>query len=439
MARLSPATGTSLKARQRLALTPQLRQSIAVLSMRGAGLRRLAEEIGAENPLLDISLPETATLSSHGQHTSWNMEDIAQHAAHPVTLAAHLFGQISMAFTDTRDRALALALVEHVSPAGWLDPSGVAAARAMGIEGEDFERLLQKLHELEPAGIFARNLAECLRIQLADQGMLSDAARSVLAHLDQLTADGMAGLARATGLTLAEIEQVLARLRSCNPRPGAGFLVDNGDIFRPDLIIEKDDAGYSLSVNEATLPRIAVVPAAGEDDAATRLLRKKAQEEASWLNAAIRQRSAMLLEAGAILIRVQGGFLDNGDLKIKPFRMRDLAEEMGCHKSTVSRLVADKLCQTPRGMIALKDFFAASVDQPDGRKVAGRAITARIMQLVAGEDMAAPLTDDELAEKLAMDGMVIARRTIAKYRQGAGILNWRDRRHAKPNILERKS
>jgi len=437
MARLAVAPGASLQARQRLALTPQMRQSIAVLSLRGAGISRLASELQSGNPFLEVTLPADAPLSQHGQKTPTEMGYISHEDVHPVTLAEHLFRQISLSIRDQSQKAVAMALVEHVSPSGWLDPSGVEAAASMGVTGAAFEELMARLHELEPVGVFARSLSECLRIQLADQGKLTSAARAVLEHLAVLPEEGIPGLYRLTGLDPAEIEDILAVLKSCNPRPGAGFLVDRGDIFRPDLIIDKSTAGYTLTVNQDSLPRVEVSASEGEDDA-SRLLRKKAKEEAAWLSAAIRQRSAMLLEAGTILLKVQKGFLDKGDAEIVPYRMQDLAEDMGCHKSTVSRLVADKLCLTPRGMIPLKDFFATGLAQPDGSRIAGRAITARIAKLVAEEGPSRPFTDDDLAQKLAQCGMTVARRTIAKYRQLAGLPGWRQRLNPNSVKPERK-
>ncbi|NDA08812.1 MAG: hypothetical protein EBZ18_05330, partial [Alphaproteobacteria bacterium] len=258
MARLTISAGASLQANQRLALTPRMRQSIAVLSLRGAGISRLASELRSSNPFLEVTLPADSPLSRHGQNLPLEMGYISHDDVYPITLAEHLFQQINLTFRDQSQKAVAMALVEHVSPAGWLDASGVEAAHSMGVTGKAFEQLMARLHELEPAGVFARNLSECLRIQLADQGKLSDAASEVLRHLASLTEEGTPGLARQTGLPVSEIERVLAELKSCNPRPGAGFMVDRGDIFRPDLIIEKAKSGYSLAVNQTCLPRIEV-------------------------------------------------------------------------------------------------------------------------------------------------------------------------------------
>jgi len=437
MARLAVAPGALLQARQRLALTPQMRQSIAVLSLRGAGISRLASELQSGNPFLEVTLPADAPLSQHGRNLPPEMGYISQEDVHPITLAEHLFRQISLSVRDQSHKAVAMALVEHVSPSGWLDASGIEAAASMGMTGAAFEELMARLHELEPVGVFARSLSECLRIQLADRGKLTSAAMAVLEHLAVLPEEGISGLSRLAGLDPSEIETVLAGLKSCNPRPGAGFLVDRGDIFRPDLIIERSATGYTLTVNQDSLPRVEVSAGEGDDDA-SRLLRQKAKEEAAWLNAAIRQRSAMLLEAGTILLKVQKGFLDKGDAEIMPYLMQDLAEDMGCHKSTVSRLVANKLCLTPRGMIPLKDFFATGLAQPDGRRIAGRAITARIVELVVEEDPSLPLTDDDLGKKLAQCGMTVARRTIAKYRQLAGLPGWRERLNPNSVKPERK-
>lgn len=420
------APGLSLSTRPRLAMTPLLRQSLSVLAMRASAITRLARQLGDDNPMLDIRLPDAPMRSAAGADLPPDFDQFSHDAVHPASLAEHLEREIRLQLRDADQRAVGLSLIEHVSPAGWLDPSGAAAAARLGVEGTAFEALLGQLQALDPPGVFARNLAECLALQLDRLEMLDADARAVLAVLDRLADGGMDALVSASGLSAEATAAVLARLRRCNPKPGAAFSHDDGDIFRPDLIIETAGDGFSVSINDASLPMVTVKDQDGDDEA-SRLLARRARDEARFLNAAIRHRSEMLLAAGGMLVQHQAAFLCAGERAIQPLSMAMLADRLGCNKSTVSRLVADKLCQTPRGMLALRDFFATGLRQPDGSQVAGRAVAARLVELVAAEDRAAPLSDDALGALLAAEGFTVARRTIAKYRQENMIPNWQDR------------
>ena len=419
--------GLNLRPGQRLSLNPSLRQSMAVLAMRGSAIKRLARAAAEDNPFLEVVLPPALPVSAAGAQEAPDFDRFSHDAVHPVSLGQHLIGEIGLLVRDPDLRAVALMLAEHVSPAGWLDPGGAARAAEMGVAGEEFENLLRLLQSIDPPGLFARDLAECLRIQLQRMGDADDDSAKVLGMLEHMGEGGIDGLAGATGLDTGRVEAVMKRLRRCNPKPGAAFIHDEGEIFRPDLIVEQGPDGFTVQVNRDSLPEIRVVDA-GADDEAGKLLLKQARAEARTLTWAIRQRGEMLLAAGALLVRHQTGFLRGGERHIRPLTMQELADRLDCHKATVSRLVADKLCQTPRGMLELRDFFATGLRQPGGGSVAGRAVAARIAEAVASENRARPHSDDALAAMLAADGIGVARRTVAKYRQANSIPRWQDRR-----------
>lgn len=427
----SANTGLRLQPGQRLSINTSLRQTIMVLAMRGHSIKRLAKEMAGDNPYLEVVLPSGLPVSAAGTATAPDFDRIDHDTVHPVSLGQHIVNEINLLFSDPDRKAVALLLAEHVSPAGWLDPDGVAQAEAAGIAGPEFDGILGILQTMDPPGLFARNLAECLRIQLERMDEYDDDAKRVLLRLSHMETGGVEGLVRESGLARSRVEAVLQRLRRCNPKPGAAFIHDEGEIFRPDLTIESDGDGFTVAVNRDSLPEIRVRDLE-TGDAAARLMMKQARSEARMLSTAIRQRSEMLLAAGGILARHQADFLRHGEKFIRPLSMQELADRLDCHKGTVSRLVADKLCHTPRGMLALKEFFATRLRQDNGGFVAGRAVAARVVEAVNSENRGSPHSDKAIVAMLAADGFGVARRTIAKYRRINSIPRWQDRREPAP-------
>lgn len=424
--RLAPQQGQ----KQRLALTPTLRQSMELLSLRGMAIARRAKSIADENPYLEVTMPPQHMPGQAGTGTAAGFDHIDHQPSHPVSLSAHLFAALGEAIRHADDRAVALALIPHVSPAGWLEQSGVILARRMGYDGMKFETMLKTMQGIEPAGLFARNLAECLRLQIDDRAEMTADISNVLDHLHLLEGGSLDALVRATGLDEAGLSAVMAVLRRCNPKPGAAFIQDEGDIFRPDLIIRAEGAAaktFNVMINQDSLPEIRLREEMAADDDAGRILRAEAERQMRELASALKTRSEMLLAAGALIISQQQEFLHRGEVALRPLTMVMLADRMGCHKSTISRLVADKLCDTPRGMLALKDFFSPVLKQSRGPDLASRAVAARMIGIIEAEDTAAPLSDHAIAARLAGDGISIARRTIAKYREQNNIPSWTQR------------
>ena len=434
-AAISPKQGVgqrlSTNLGQSLTLTPSLQQALQLMAMRLGDIRRFALDLAADNPFLDVQLPSLPAHKSP-EDLGFDFDRISHESQHPVTLASHVMAQIGVSFKNPDDRAFALLMVEHLAPHGWLEEGALQALTTRGVSAQDFNRILNQLQTLEPVGVFARDLAECLTLQLDDMGLMDDQLRLILNHLDALH-DGVETLAQQTGLSGDEVAAGLAKLRRCQPKPGANFILDDGDIFHPDLVITATEGGFDVAVNQGMMPSVTIkdpnVSDTGDvDDDASTLLFKKAQEDARMLTKGLARRKDMLLDCGRRLIQYQTAFLKEGEAMIKPLSMAALADEMCVHKSTISRVVADKLVDTPRGMLHLSEFFSPSVAQPDGSLVASRRIMAMIRGYCLDEDPAHPLSDQNLTDALAEKGIIVARRTIAKYRQEAGFLGQAKRR-----------
>ena len=414
--------GVSQGLSQRLAMTPGLKQSLQLMAMKLGDIRRHALDLADENPFLDVTLPSLPT-SSIGTDMAFDFDRISHDRQHPITLAAFVINQIGTGFADPDDRAIALAMVEYLLPVGWLDENAWQAMQARGITQEKFDQILHRLQGFEPVGVFARDLSECLSLQLADRGLLDEKMTRILAHLHDLqdgVQKGVDVLAEKLQMPLEDITSAMMLMRQCQPKPGADFIQDDGDIFHPDLTINLADDGFDVTVNQGMMPSISVKQDVNLDDDASKILFQKAQEDARILTHALARRHDMLLDCGRRLVQHQADFLRHGEAHIKPLTMAGLADEMGVHKSTISRAIADKLVDAPKGMMPLSDLFSASVRQPDGGLVASRQIIAMIRAYLANEDHAAPMSDQDLTDHFAHQGLMIARRTIAKYRHKAG-------------------
>ena len=409
---LSPRLSQRLGQRQKLLQTPSMRLSMRIMAIQASDLRRYIAKAVDDNPYLDARLPDWKSSSAGGTE----LDGFAEDALRGQSLSAHVIAQIGQLFGDGDDRYLAMQLAQYLSPYGWLDPESEDAVKALGfVEGFKDEapaRVLAELQTMDPVGLFARDLKECLTLQLADRDVLDDDCLNVLNHLDAAV-EGIEVLSAQTGLDESSIKRALTEIRRCNPKPGSAFQYDEGDIFTPDLMMEVSDQGVNVTVNQDSLPTVSIKEDITADDEAGVLLLAEAKKQVSALNSAIQNRAEMMLKAGSLLAKHQQDFLIKGEAYIKPLTMLELADQMECHKSTVSRLVADKLVQTPRGMMALSQFFATGLNQPHGQIVAGRAVKAKIFAMQDAQD----LTDAEIVKMLEEEGIVIARRTVNKYRQ----------------------
>lgn len=385
--------------------TPSMRLAMRILSARVSAIRQFATDLAKDNPSLEAHLPELPM----SQAGAVELDGFASEDVRATSLTHHVSGQINQIFDLADDRYLATAMIPYLSSAGWLDQGAESDLERVGFKADDIARVLKGLQSMTPAGLWARNLRECLALQCKDRDVWSDDIALVLDHLDAFLSGDIGA---ATGLPELALSRALAEIKRCNPKPGAMFLYEEGDIFTPDLIITSTASGLEVTVNQEGMPTLKVIDE-GRDDEAQKLLLEAGRKQVSALQQAIQNRAAMLLKAGQILAHRQGDFLTKGEGFIAPFSMTELAAEIGCHKSTISRLVADKLVQTPLGMMEMNLLFASSLKQPDGGAVAGRAVRAKIVNLMNDE---AQWTDQMLAAHLKSEGILIARRTVNKYR-----------------------
>lgn len=412
----------------RLALTPAMRQSLHLMAWRNHQIMSFARDLIADNPFLDIHYPELPVQRHDDLPSDFPFSSAMALDRPDKSLHEHLMTEIGFLFPMGLSRSVAMALLPHITPSGWLDKDAADTASQFGIGGDAFERLVEQLQSIEPVGLFARNLTECLTLQLRDRGLYDANMKLLLPHLPILMDKGVSGLEQVTGLDADIIKNLLHHLRQLDPKPGAKFMADDGDIYHPDLIITENETGYEVAVNAATLPSISVT-ADIENDAALKPVLKKARAEAAALKSALSARANLLTTLTGFAITRQSQFMKEGEEKLVPLTMMEAASHLGCHPSTVTRLVKDKLVSTPRGIIPLSHFFSTTISRGDGTMVASRAVTATIISLITDEDKLKPLSDNKIADAIFRHfGVQLTSRAIAKHRAKCNIAKASERR-----------
>lgn len=396
-------TRISVHQTQRMALTTGLATSIRILHADAAGLTRYLEEAAAENPQIILTRPQVQEwLPRWKSAFGSDAERPEQEAAGP-SLVSHVLGMIEALRLDPAEGRIALALAEALEPSGWIGRALPAIAGQLGVTVPAVESVLGRLQQqVEPTGLFARNLAECLRLQAEEAGELDRPMAALLARLDLLAKGEIDRIAREAGLELADLRQAFGRLRSYDPKPGAGFEITAAPVREPDLIAEKGAAGWIVSLNRSALPSVSVADG-----------RAKGRAEARALIRMIEGRNATLLSVGQDVLTRQTAALEAGFGALVPMTMAEVAQALGLHEGTISRVVAGTAVDTPRGTWWLRALFTKA--PREGGPTAG-ALRDRLARLVAEEDPDHPLSDDALATALAEGGAPIARRTVAKYR-----------------------
>lgn len=428
--------------RQSMVVTAQLQQAIVLLQMGNNDLQSFIESQAEENPFLELGVPAAALRplpslpSSQRSHAAsdddWDrMANLADDQG--VSLYSHAAREIERLHLAAPDRAVADVFLEALEPSGWLGQPVAAVAAQAGVSEQDAEAVLKQLHAIEPAGLFARNLAECLRLQAVDQGIMTPVFAAVLNNLPKLAAADLAGLARTCRCDMDELRAVLRQLRSLNPKPGAIFDTAPMPQRAPDLIVTRGNEGWQIDLNRSTLPSVVI-----RDDEAARI--GKASREpgtyvqerlsvARWLARAVEHRNMTTLKVGAEVIRRQKDFLDHGPSHLRPMVLREVAEAIGVHESTVSRVTSGLMMATPQGTFPMKYFFTAALSRNEGEDPgSAAAVRHRIKQLIAAEQANSPLSDDQLARMISDEGTNLARRTVAKYREQLRIGSSTERR-----------
>ena len=365
-------------------------------------------------------------------------------ATRPMTLRDHIGEQISFAFADPVLAAVATDLADQLDESGYFRGDLAETAIRLGLSEEIVGEVFAVCRSFEPAGLFAVNLADCLGLQLAVRDRLDPAMAAMLANLELLGRRDFQALRRLCGVEDDDLIEMLAEIRALDPKPGAGFSGGYADAVVPDVIVRAvPDGSWAVELNAETLPRVLVdqtyfarVSAHARNDGDKAFLAECLQS-ANWLTRSLDQRARTILKVTSEIVRQQDAFLVNGIRHLRPLNLRMVADAIGMHESTVSRVTANKYVSTPRGVFELRFFFTASIASVEGGEAhSSGAVRDRIRQMIAEERPDEVLSDDTIVEILHKDGIDIARRTIAKYRESMHIPSSVQRRREK-RVLER--
>ena len=422
---MTQAPRTTLSTRTSLRLNAGVTASVNVLAQTSWGLRRYLEEQAQENPMLRVETVERPPRDWLPRWTSAFARAEGREAegvAAAPSLMAHVMAEVARQFPAGQPRRIAELLAEALEPSGWLGRPLVEIAAEARATLPEVEAVLRRLQDIEPAGLFARNLAECLELQAREAGWMNPVMRVILANLALLAQGDTVRLAALARVPEAEVLRTLRRIRTLNPKPGAQFDLGEAPLREPDLIASRGEAGWVVALNRSALPSLAVVP----------LSRCRADPQAVAQVAAARTlmrhvaaRGRTILRVGQEVLARQAAALDYGLQALVPMTMAEVAGTLDMHESTVSRAVSGTAVDTPGGTLWLRHLFTGAVG---AEGAAAGALRVRLARLVAEEDKARPLTDAELALRLDGGGAV-ARRTVAKYRDLMGIPPRHRRRH----------
>lgn len=352
------------------------------------------------------------------------------------TLREHLEDQLALAGLTAADRLIAGRLIEETDEHGFMRADLSEVATALGTDVEDVEAVLGVCHGFEPTGVMARNLQECLSLQLAERDRLDPVMQKLLENLELAAKRDFKRLSDICGVDHEDVVDMLAELRTLTPRPGAAFAGEAAPPVTPDVFVrEMPNGTYAVELNADTLPRVLIDRSYyAEVSGLTRNEQDKAfisecQASANWLIKSLDQRARTILKVASEIVRQQDGFFVNGVRALRPLNLKTVADAVEMHESTVSRVTSNKYVATPRGVFELKYFFSASIPSVEGGEShSAEAVRQRIKDMIDQESPEAVLSDDQIVERLRVFGIDIARRTVAKYRESLRIPSSVERR-----------
>jgi RNA polymerase sigma-54 factor len=384
----------------------------------------------------EASLTDWTTVKSGG---GFDEEGMESSVAAELSLKDHLEAQLAIAALTAEDRLICLALIDGIDEAGYLRTELNDVVEKLGCEIEDVEAVLGVLQGFDPAGVAARDLSECLAIQLKARDRLDPAMAMLLTRLDLLARRDISQLTALCGVDAEDIADMLAEIRDLNPKPGLAFGSEQVAPVVPDVFVRVGpDGGWHVELNTDTLPRLLVnsryysqvSKTARDKDAKTYLV--DCLNNANWLVKSLDQRARTILKVATEIVRQQDAFLTYGVRHLRPLNLRMIADAISMHESTVSRVTSNKYIATPRGLFELKYFFTASIQSVNGAEShSAEAVRDRIKEMIEKESPQEILSDDRIVSLLTADGVHIARRTVAKYREAMRIPSSVDRRRLK--------
>lgn len=364
--------------------------------------------------------------------------DVEDLAVERRSLREHLAEQLRLSIPDPTDRLIGACLIAGLDPAGRLALDLDALAGSLGCGRPRIEAVLARMQRFDPPGVLARSLRECLEIQLRERNRYDPAMAALLDNLDLLARRDMRALMSACEVDAEDLADMIAELKRLDPKPGAAFEAEPATTVVPDVLMRRgQDGGWIVELNPETLPRVLANGAyyarvsAGLKSREERSFIAEHWANATWLVKSLAQRASTILKVASEIVRQQDAFFRHGISHLKPLILRDIATAVELHESTISRVTANKYIATPRGTLELKFFFTTAIAGTDGESHSAETVRHRIRQLIAAEDPEAVLSDDQIVTILKREGVDIARRTVAKYREGLGIPSSVQRRREK--------
>lgn len=452
--------GLKLEISQKLVMTPQLCQAIAVLQLSSLELTELVEKEVLENPVLEIEepaetktagepnseplvheKPETTKLDEYLGWDAYFNDGAYRGEAAPVeenrplegrtplggsSLQEHLELQLHIAAADELTEKVGSYLIGCLDDNGYLAVSVSEAAAALQVSADIVETVLALLQTFDPPGVGARDVKECLSLQLRYKDIDDPLIWSIINHYLPDVGEGrIRQIADQLKVTPHEIQQAVDFIRMLNPKPGSAFGSEQSSYITPDIIIERANGAYTIVVNDTQVPRLTINPyyrrVIHDIDAGTKKFVEDRLNAAVWLIKSIGQRHRTLYNVAEALVDLQRSFFDYGPKQLKPLTMKVVADHLGIHESTVSRATANKYAATPHGLFSLRTFFTSGIFSAVGETLSATTVKQEIRELITHESSDHPLSDQAIAETLACTGTSISRRTVAKYREELGI------------------
>ena len=458
-----------LKQGQGLVMTPQLQQAIKLLQLNNIEIAEFVEEELENNPLLEKSespkeneqeTPEPiepksdhsnddfdagstmADIGAGGNSNFDKLENAFENSmSKPETLRDHLMKQLQLSVTEPRDQMIAALLIDQLDEAGYLRTSVTELSEKLSCSTERLGRVLDILKQFDPTGIFARDLEECLALQLEEQGKLDKPTKILLDNLKLLADHDFKNLAETCDVNETYLRDMIDDIKSLNPKPASDFEHMVVQTALPDVLMKrraKDlGGGWRIELNNDTLPKVLVNNQYYKEVLSTASQKKDKEylsnqlSSANWLVRSLDQRAQTILKVATAIVEKQDAFFNYGIEFLRPLTLKDIAEEIEMHESTVSRVTTNKYMGTPRGIFELKYFFSTALISEDGTSHSAESIKARIKTLTDEEDPKKILSDDKIVALLKAEGIDVARRTVAKYRDALQIPSSVQRRKEK--------
>ena len=456
-----------LKLGQTLTMTPQLQQAIRLLQLPVLDLSAQIQDALEENIMLEMEdLPDVPKTSAEStaeietiraedswqsrsmeriQDGGWNGEgrpinDFADQSGQ--TLREHLLWQLELEDFSPREALIGEALVDAINDDGYLtvnlDEISEFIDDDANVTPDEIEQTLIKVQSLDPVGVGARSLSECIILQLRQLEKKTPgvelAIRMASDHLTHIASQEYGEIRRSLRTSEEDFDVALALVKSCNPKPGLAVSPAPAEYVIPDVFVRKIDGRWQVEISSSGIPRLSVnqqyaklLRGSGDHD----VLRTQLQE-ARWLVRSLEIRNETLMKVATCIVDRQRDFLEHGDEAMKPLVLRDVAESIGMHESTISRVTTNKYMHTPRGVFEFKYFFSSHLSTVDGEEQSSTSVRAKIRKLIGAENPAKPLSDSKIASLLAEEGITVARRTVAKYREAMKILSSSERKVRKP-------